>query len=317
MNSPQRSEPFAEIDRLVCGAGFVPEETATRARALQAAARCHASDTPLSAAIVDALLAHRGGRVALFTGFVVPGVFPHGENDGPLGTVALTRALKRAGFAAEIYADPQVLDHTTWLAAEIEAGAPVAPIPEDPSAGFADAMDVAVAIEKPGENTMGFLHAWSGQRIEAGSISIDALFARLNAEGKLTVAIGDRGNEIGFGVISNEVLSIVPEARCCACGCGGGTVAVTPASLLYPATVSNWGAYGLCAGLAVATGDRSLLLRPEEEERLLNVAAVRGCRDGLLKAAAFGVDGISGSTSIRVVDALCNLADTTLDALHE
>jgi hypothetical protein len=314
MDSPQHSDPFAEIDRLACGAGFVPEEIATRVRALQAAARSHTSGTPLSATIVDALLAHRRERVALFTGFVVPDGFPCGENDGPLGTVALARALKRAGFTASIYADPQVLDHTTWLAAEIEADVPIDPIPEDPSAGLADAVDVAVAIEKPGENAAGFLHAWSGQRIEVGSISIDALFARLNAASKLTVAIGDRGNEIGFGAIHDEVLALIPAARRCTCGCGGGTAAVTPAELLYPVVVSNWGTYGLCAGLALATGDRSLALRPEEEQRLLNVAAVRGCRDGLLRSAAFGVDGISGSISIRVVDALCTLIDSALDA---
>ena len=313
MDSPQHSDLFAEIDRLVCGAGFVPEETAMRAHALQAAVRIHTSDTPLSAAIIDSLLAHRHERVALFTGFVVPDIFPCGESDGPLGAVGLARALKRAGFTVSIYADPQVLDHTTWLAAEIEADVPIHPIPEDPSAGFAGAMDVAVAIEKPGENAMGFLHAWSGQRIEAGSISIDALFARLNAESRLTVAIGDRGNEIGFGAIYNEVVALVPEARRCTCGCGGGTAAVTPAKLLYPAAVSNWGAYGLCAGLALATGDRSLALRPEEEERLLNVAAVRGCRDGLLNTAAFGVDGISGSTSIQLVDALSELVDSALE----
>ena len=126
----------------------------------------------------------------------------------------------------------------------------------------------------------------------------------MTASGKTTIAIGDRGNEVGFGAIYNEVLSLVPEARRCACGCGGGIAAVTPADLLYPAAVSNWGAYGLCAGLAVAFGDRSLALRPDEEERLLRVAAVRGCRDGLLKTAAFGVDGISGSISIRIVAAL-------------
>jgi hypothetical protein len=314
MDSPRHSDPFAEIDRLVCGVGFVPEETATRTHALQAAARNYTTDTPLSAAIVDALLAHRCERVALFTGFVVPDVFPCGENDGPLGTVALARALDRAGFVASIYADPEVLDHTTWLAAEIEADVPVSPIPKDAPAGFTDAMDVAIAIEKPGENAAGFLHAWSGLRIEVGSISIDALFARLNAESKLTVAIGDRGNEIGFGTIHDEVLALVPAARRCTCGCGGGTAAVTPAKLLYPVAVSNWGAYGLCAGLALATGDRSLALRPEEEDRLLNVAAVRGCRDGLLRTAAFGVDGISGSISIHVVDALCELVDSALDA---
>jgi len=306
------SAPFRAIDRLTCGAGFVPEAATARAFALQAAARTHASGDSLSAAIVGSLLSRRGGRVSLFTGFVVPDAFPYGETDGPLGTVALARALKRAGFDAEIRVDPPVLDHTAWLAAEIGAGVRVLPIPEDPSA--LTAIDIAIAVEKPGENAKGYLHAWNGQRIEAGSISIDALFAQLNAQSKLTVAIGDRGNEIGFGAIHHEVLSLVPEARRCTCGCDGGTAAITPASLLYPATVSNWGAYGLCAGLAVATGDRSLLFRPEEEERLLNVAAVRGCRDGLLKAAAFGVDGISGSTSIRVVEALCNLADATLDA---
>ena len=314
MDSPQHSDLFVEIDRLVCGAGFVPGETAARAHALQAAALSHTSDAPLSAAIVNALLAHQGERVALFTGFVVPDAFPCGENDGPLGTVALARALKRAGFDASIHADPQVLDHTTWLAAEIEADLPITPIPEDPSAGFADAIDVAVAIEKPGRNAMGFLHAWSGQRIEAGSISIDALFVELNTEGTLTVAIGDRGNEVGFGAIRDELLSLVPEARRCTCGCGGGTAAATPAEFLYPAAVSNWGAYGLCAGLALATGNRSLALRAEEEERLLNVAAVRGCRDGLLKTAAFGVDGISGWTSIRIVGALCELVDSLLEA---
>ena len=313
MTDTELFDPFADIDRLACGAGFAPEETATRARALQAAAQRHMSDAPLSATISKALLGHRGKRLALFTGFVVPDVFPCGESDGPLGTIALARALKRAGLTASIYTDPQVVDHTTWLAAEIKANVPIHSIPEDPSSELADAMDVAVAIEKPGKNAVGVLHAWSGRRIEAGSISIDGLFVRLNAESKLTVAVGDRGNEIGFGAIRNEVLALVPETRRCTCGCGGGTAAVTAARLLYPAAVSNWGAYGLCAGLALATGDRSLVFLPDEEERLLNVAAVRGCRDGLLNTAAFGVDGISGSTSIRLVDALSELVDSVLE----
>ena len=307
MSSARPPGPFSEIDRIVCGAGFAPEEIATRARALQAAVRRHAKDAPLSLTLVEALLAHRGERVVLFTGFVVPETFPGGENDGPLGTVALARALQRAGSDVAIHADPQALDHTTWLAAEIGADVQVDPIPETPSVEFVDAIDVAIAVEKPGENSEGRLHAWSGRRIEDGSISIDALFENLRALGKPTIAIGDRGNEIGFGAIYDEVLSLVPEARRCTCGCGGGTAAITPTDYLYPAAVSNWGAYGLCAGLALATGNRSLALRPDEEERLLNVAAVRGCRDGLLKTAAFGVDGISGSISIRIARALAGI----------
>ncbi len=305
------SEPFAEIDRLVCGGGFIPDEIASRARALQAAAGRHAPDAPLSSTIVDALLAHRQGHVALFTGFVVPDTFPSGENDGPLGTVALARALLRAGVDVSIHADPQILDSTSWLAAEIGESIPITPIAPNTCA---DRIDVAIAIEKPGENAEGYLHAWSGRRIEAGSVSIDRLFQELQASGKLTVAIGDRGNEIGFGAIRDELLSLVPEARRCTCGCGGGIAADTPTDLLYPAAVSNWGAYGLCAGLALATGDRDLLLQPEEEERLLNVAAIRGCRDGLLMTAAFGVDGISGPISIRIVGALSAVVDAALGA---
>ena len=314
MTNARPIDPFAEIDRLVCGANFVPAETTARARALQAAAQHHTAGVSLSASIVDVLLKHHGQRVALFTGFVVPDAFPNGENDGPLGTVALGRALNRSGFTTAIYADPQVYDHTTWFAADIGAGVPVAPIPAAIATVSADTIDVAIAIEKPGRNAEGHLHAWSGQRIEAGSIAIDALFSQLNSEGKPTIAIGDRGNEIGFGAIYDEVLSLVPETRRCTCGCGGGTAAVTPAEFLFPAAISNWGAYGVCAGLALATGQRSLLLRPDEEEHLLNVAAIRGCLDGLLGTAAFGVDGISGAISIRVVDALCRLVDSALEA---
>ncbi len=314
MASTEPLDPFAEIDRLACGGGFAPEETAARARALQAAARLGAPNVPLSRAITELLLARRRDHVGLFTGFVLPDVLPCGENDGPLGTVALARALDRAGFAVTIHADPQAVDHTTWLAAEISADVPVESIPTGSHAALAKRIDLAIAIEKPGENAEGHLHAWNGRRIEGGSISIDALFRRMAAAGKPTVAIGDRGNEIGFGAIRDALLTLAPEVRRCTCGCGGGTAAITAADVLFPAAVSNWGAYALGAALAVANEDRSLLLLPQEEERLLNVAAVRGCRDGLLRTAAFGVDGISGIASIHVVSALCAVVESVLGA---
>ena len=311
MSDPRSSDPFAELDRLACGAGFVPEETAMRTRALQAATHRPVPGGALTEAIARTLLSHRHDRVALFTGFVLPDAFPCGENDGPLGTVALARALDRAGFDVTICADPPVVDGVTWLAAEIGVGIPIASIPSEPAA-LADSFDVAFAIEKPGVNAAGHLHTWDGRRIEGGSVPIDSLFENLTAAGKLTIAIGDRGNEIGFGTIREELLSLVPEARRCTCGCGGGTAAVTAAALLFPAAVSNWGAYALSAALALELADRTLLHLPEQEERLLNVAAVRGCRDGLLRTAAFRVDGISGSISIRIVDAMRSTVESAL-----
>lgn len=313
MNSLEAAEPFAGLDRLVTGTGMVPDEVAERVQALQAASRQRTSGVPLCRAITGALLKQPGKRVALFTGFVVPGAFPYGENDGPLGAVILARALRRAGFSVSIYADPPVLDHTVWLAAEIDAGVFVGAIPDSSAPEFVDAVDMTLAIEKPGRNARGFLHAWDGRRIETGSIPVDGHFERMAAAGKLTIAIGDRGNEVGFGTIYEELLALVPEAGRCACGCGGGRASVTPARLLYPTAVSNWGAYGLAAALAIATGDPSLAVRPDEEARLLHVAAVRGCRDGLLGTAAFGVDGIRGAISIDVVGALRDVVLTALD----
>ncbi len=310
MGSP---DPFTRIDRLLCGDGHVPAIIAARTAALQAAARADRPADPLSRRIVDRLLERPGARIGVFTGFVVPEAFPHGENDGPLGAVALGRALAVAGFEVAIYPDPPVVDHTRWLAAELAAGVTVSPIPDPIPDGWPRDLGAAIAIEKPGRNAAGYLHAWNGERIAAGSVPIDAAIERLTAAGKPTIAIGDRGNEVGFGTIRSALLSLVPEARRCRCGCGAGTAAATGVELLLPATVSNWGAYGVCAALAIALHDPSLAVRPEEEERMLNVAAVRGCRDGLLRTAAFGVDGVSGAISMRVVAELAAVVRAGVD----
>ena len=48
---------------------------------LYAAAR--GAGPPLGVAVGQALMAHRGKRVGIFTGAPVPGYMPNGENDGP------------------------------------------------------------------------------------------------------------------------------------------------------------------------------------------------------------------------------------------
>jgi hypothetical protein len=291
------SDAFRRIDDLACGAGFAPEETVSRSRAFQAAL---GTRTPLCRTVAEALLAERGGRFDLYTGFVVPGKYPNGENDGPPGTVALARALRRVGLRPEIRVDREVLETVRWLLAELHANAAVRPIGPD----VPDAPDVAIAIEKPGANALGVMHTLDGARIEGGSRPVDRAFADLYEAGALTVAIGDQGNEIGFGAIAETVGRINPRAHSCTCGCGGGIASVTPTTLLYPSAVSNWGAYGLVASLALLAGDASILLRPEEERRMLKVCAVRGCCDGVRRHGTYGIDGIDGSISVGLVAAL-------------
>ena len=82
--------------------------------------------------------------------------------------------------------------------------------------------------------------------------------------------------------------------------------------IFIPAAVSNWGAYALAAAIALLTGHSACALEPEEERRMLNVAAVRGCCDGIRRRGAFGIDGLDGEASVRVVAALRDLVRQAL-----
>ena len=88
-------------------------------------------------------------------------------------------------------------------------------------------------------------------------------------------------------------------------------MSTTETEELLPAAVSNWGAYGLAAALALITSAENLALHPHEERRLLQVAAVRGCVDGVHRRCGFGVDGIEGERSVAVVRSLYDLVSQT------
>jgi hypothetical protein len=103
-----------------------------------------------------------------------------------------------------------------------------------------------------------------------------------------TIGIGDGGNEIGMGKIPWEVIQRnVP---------GGGLVACrVPTDHLIVCGISNWGAYGLAAGVTVLTGrklDRELF-GLERECELLRVMVEKGpLVDGVLGRSALSVDGL-------------------------
>src|SRR5205085_1995817 len=100
-----------------------------------------------------------------------------------------------------------------------------------------------------------------------------------------TIGIGDGGNEIGMGKIPWEVIRHNIA--------GGGLVACrVPTDFLLVCGVSNWGAYGLAAGMTLRRG-RALdpgLFDPERERELLEVMVERGPL----------VDGVTGQTTVSV-----------------
>jgi hypothetical protein len=103
-----------------------------------------------------------------------------------------------------------------------------------------------------------------------------------------TIGIGDGGNEIGMGKISWDVIRRnIP---------GGAKIACrVPTDHLIVAGVSNWGAYGLAAGVYALRG-RPLpaeLCDIERERQLLQIMVERGpLVDGVTGQQTATVDGL-------------------------
>ncbi len=104
-----------------------------------------------------------------------------------------------------------------------------------------------------------------------------------------TIGIGDGGNEIGMGNVPWDVIRRnIP---------GGGIVACrTPADHLIVCGVSNWGAYGLAAGVRLLRGAKNdgELFDPQREQELLKIMVERGLLvDGVSGLPTVTVDGLS------------------------
>jgi hypothetical protein len=100
-------------------------------------------------------------------------------------------------------------------------------------------------VEKVGPNKKGVCHTVYGSDVSSSCAKIDYLVEEANRRGILTIGIGDRGNEIGMGVIRDVVEKVVPTGSKCKCPCGAGIACVTETAVTVLASISNLGAYGI------------------------------------------------------------------------
>lgn len=263
--------------------------------------------------------------VAIVTGFFIPQAEPpSGETDGPLGAVFLARALTPLGFRVALVSDAfceRALHcglEACGLAKEVPVlTLPYAVSPSDLSLADLPPLTHLVAIERVGpshtpatvrcqngstaQDVADFereappahhdrCHTMKGRDITEQMVAGHILFEHAAAlpHGPVTIGIGDGGNEIGMGKIPWRVIRRnIPN---------GGLVACRiPTDHLIVAGISNWGAYGLAAGvrqLREAPADR--LLFDADRERDILKAMVEGgpLVDGVLGRPAVSVDGI-------------------------
>ncbi len=283
------------------------------------------------------LLAERIGQgdvVIIATGLPT---FPwfSGEQDGPVGAATLARALV-LGLTAKpvIVTEANHLEmcraalrgaglYTSGLddALRLPTTGAVIPFTTDLRAAAQEAEmllsrlspKALIAIERPGANEHGRYHAAKGFDLTEHCAKVDVLFEQAKARGIRTIGIGDGGNELGSALIRETILAEVPFAAKCQCPCAGTTVPQFEPDVLVMAAISNWGAYGIEAALAVLLGRPEVLHSRDVDHRVHDLCAAAGANNdgpGLLDP---GADAVPVHLHGHLVELLGSIVQGGLD----
>lgn len=278
-----------------------------------------------------------GVPVILSTGAGGPPWLFKGETDGPLGLAVLARALSlgfgvwpiviteersRGPLTATLEAaGVSVLPES--LARSRPTTATMVPFTIDPSAGereakaFLDRYQPAAVIvtEKTSPNRAGVIHTTNGKTwpLSVDFARVDFLINECRRRGTLTIGLGDRGNEIGFGLIEDTVRNIMPWGNVCQCPCGQGMASNIAVDVLYPVSISNWGCYALAAALAMLKGKGDLLHDPDMEMAMLRACVAAGGVDGTSARQVLVVDGTSAGVQVAIVTLLAELVNKVVN----
>jgi len=295
------------------------------------AARQVQGDTLAKCAAERVLQALRPGAVVLLTtGTGNPVWLPHGETDGPSGIAVLARVfanlqyrvciLSEAHYLPAIQASVSAagvpfLSEKSWRQRSVGALAVEAPLGraagEDFFARLLKRMPEAAAaffVEKPGPNIAGVVHNSTGKQKAADGIAhLDVLVSLAQSRGIVTAAVGDGGNEIGFGAIRELLAEVHPYGKECGCPCGRGIINATEVDVLFPAAVSNWGAYAIAAAMAVHLDQPALMPQWREVEASIVAPLAHGAFDGYSGLSVPSVDGTSLEANRAVYQLMCEV----------
>ena len=184
------------------------------------------------------------------------------ETDGPAGILAIVRSLIASNKQVTIVLDQKNSFLRTLIKEALNTYVPkshdvaVVPYPPDgvATADMATAreflynqstgclrFDHLVALERSGPNYEGRYMTMTARDISSMCDPVDQLFTLAGELNIKTIAVGDGGNEIGFGKLQKEVSEFVDNGERIAC--------VVPVDHLIVSGVSNWGGYAIAAAL--------------------------------------------------------------------
>jgi hypothetical protein len=245
-----------------------------------------------------------GKHILMTTGFYIKnaGVI---ETDGPPGAIILAEALIQLGKEVTILVDNhslaimeaglKALSSTPELIGfDREEELPIDKLIRPDTTHF-------VAIERPGQAIDGKYYNFRGDDISFAVTPMDSLFSLCGERGIVTIGIGDGGNELGMGLVSQDVDTHVAPGRGFSCK--------TEAHHCVCAGVSNWAGYGKAALLSLMSG-KNLLPSPAEFSLLLDRIVQAGAVDGVSGLNESTVDGLDAAWEHNQYKALYELAGT-------
>ena len=262
-----------------------------------------------------------GGYFFVTSGWLMPGCYPYGETDGPIGAATLGRALAMAfGARMVVLTEVEMVACTTAacraaglnvLAEDDITRAPrpphpnvpmciIVPVPIPLESAQAEAFRLfdiyepkaILSVEKNGPNADGKYCMVDGEDNSDCVMKAAEFFYEATRRGVLTIGIGDRGNEIGFGAIAEIPRRLLPF--------GDQATDTTVVDVLVTACVSNWGASGIVAALATMLNRSDVMHDPETERRMLHRCMEAGGVDGFTCKPIPQTDGMREPAHIGV-----------------
>lgn len=243
---------------------------------------------------------NKSQTIVIVTGFPVKSAGV-GETDGPPGALALAYALEKLNKETIIVTD-------NFSEALIRAGGESLQLKSDVYIVKEESIDEQsdeilskykpdhiIAIERPGRGKDNKSYSMYGEDISDYCPNTDMLFIKAKEKNIPTSAIGDGGNEVGMGKIKELVVKYVNK--------GELICAQVETDNLIVAGVSNWGAFGICAGLSILN-KTSLMLDESEYEEMIEEVVKAGAVDGCTKKNVTTIDGLSYEENLAVFNKL-------------
>jgi D-glutamate cyclase len=307
---------------------IIQEDVGKRGLCTDAASNLITATAGDFAAACRSIAEHRQPVVAVVTGFYIPAANPPvDETDGPLGALFLARALTPLGIHVMLVSDGTCANalRVGLAAAGLTNQVPLIRLPsfklsqeigpEKYWQAFqrrAGGLTHLVALERVGpSHTIEQVppehrdrcHTMRGRDITANMSPAHWLLEAAPRHNITTIGIGDGGNELGMGKIPWDIIQRnIP---------GGGLVACrVGADWLIVCGISNWGAYGLAAGVRVLRGAKpdASLFDVAREEVLLRLMVEQGpLVDGVSGLPTVTVDGLAFDRYVQPLRMLAGL----------